>query len=151
MRSTADSCFLTLTVFFFDSSDDERSGSATAPKRQAQAILTFASLALQQMPVASSSSKDSSSELLAILLDISVTKEARLAQVSLDQVCIIAREAIAHTLRKVAAKDFILGVHKVLDTGKPTVSFPRVVSDVTLTLFWQSRFKAVHWISSVSS
>lgn len=84
--------------------------------------MIFVSLALQHMSSNVTASRGSSSELLALLLDIAVTREDQLNSASMEAVVKLARDAIGHTLRIMSAKDFIFGVLKVLESDKTTVS-----------------------------
>ena len=103
------------------SAEDERGSSSQGRSRQAQAIVTFASVALQQLASLPSAGSGSSSALLALLLDVVVAKDEGLTEGSMDQLSNTAREAVAHALRVMPAKDFVSGVLTVLNSGQPQV------------------------------
>lgn len=126
-------CFLFRRLVLYltlPSGDDERSTSSQSPRRQAQAILTFASNALQQMSSAHGGGTESNSALLTLLLNIAVTKEDELARASMEKVSSIARGAIIYALKVMRAQDFIVGVVKVLDMGQLAV---RISTPIILT------------------
>ena len=102
-------------------SDDEHGSSSATQKKQAQAIMIFVSLALQQMASHPSTSRGSSSELLTLLLDIAVTREDELNRAGMGSVTNLSRDAIGNVLRIMSAKDFILGTLKVLEFEQPVV------------------------------
>ncbi|KAI0692328.1 hypothetical protein BC835DRAFT_1416622 [Cytidiella melzeri] len=101
--------------------DDERGSSSQIRRRQAQAVVTFVSLGLRQLSSTplTGSGAGSGSAILALLLDVAVTTEDQLTQASMDQLSSIARSAINNALRVMSAKDFVMGVLKVVESGKP--------------------------------
>lgn len=106
--------------------NEERGAQANTPKKQAHAILIFVRHALEQL--ASSSSRgpspdrNTSSALLSSLLDLAVSKRARLTEVSLAHISSIADNAVRDALRVMSATDFIVGVLTVIETRECSVS-----------------------------
>ena len=109
------------------SRDEERSGHANTPKKQAYAILIFARRALEQLASSSnrgavSSERNASSSLLSTLLDIAVSKKAKLAEAAMTHISHAADGAVRDTLSIMSAADFIAGVLTVIETGEVSVS-----------------------------
>lgn len=106
-------------------SDDERNAHSSAPKRQAHAILIFVAHALQQLAKQTRKtppSRETSSALLAVLLDIAVSRKEKLAEASLSYISRIADEAVRDALAVMSAMDFVNGVLTVIESGEASVS-----------------------------
>ncbi|KAI0092311.1 armadillo-type protein [Irpex rosettiformis] len=101
--------------------DDERGSSSHLPRRQAQAVVTFVSLGLRQIISAPSSGSGTTGIILSLLLDIAVAKKEALVRASMDQLANIARDAISDVLRVMSAKDFVLGVLTVVESGQSEI------------------------------
>jgi U3 small nucleolar RNA-associated protein 10 len=109
-------------------SDEERSGQSHTPKRQAHAILVFVRLALEQLSATNRSAppeRSTSSNLLASLLNLAVSKRGALTEASMEYISKTADSAVRDALSIMSAGDFIAGVLTVIETGEASVSqFP---------------------------
>lgn len=83
--------------------------------------MIFISLTLQQMAASPAAGMGSSSDVLTLLLDIAVTREDQLKSANMEPVLKLARDAIGDTLRIMTAKDFVLGLVKVLESEQTMV------------------------------
>ncbi|EKM52689.1 uncharacterized protein PHACADRAFT_101069 [Phanerochaete carnosa HHB-10118-sp] len=104
--------------------DEERGSHANSPKRQAHAILVFVRYALAQLATGNRSTspeRNTSSTLLGTLLDIAVSKRAKLAEASMAYISNIADSAVRDALNVMSASDFIVGVLAVIETGEATI------------------------------
>ncbi|GJE92911.1 U3snoRNP10 and BP28CT domain-containing protein [Phanerochaete sordida] len=112
------------STFLEATPDEERGPHANTPKRQAHAILVFVCCALEQLAASSraaSPERATSSALLSTLLDMAVSKRAKLAEASMAHISRAADLAIRDALSVMSAADFLAGVLAVIETGEAAI------------------------------